>query len=85
MPSKLTLLIDNDVISFAKKYAQSHGVSLSKMIEQYFGYISEKDEIDEKIPPITDALTGIAKFETDKTDRELLTDALNKKAHYPQH
>jgi hypothetical protein len=33
MASKLTLLINDDVISFAKQYAQKHGVSLSKMVE----------------------------------------------------
>ena len=41
--------------------------------------IQKQPIIRELIPPITKVLTGIAKFKTSKTDKELLLDALKKK------
>jgi len=79
MSSKLTLLIDEDVISNAKDYAQNHGVSLSKMVERYFQFISDSGKKKEIIPPITKELTGIAKIISRSTDKELLVNALNKR------
>lgn len=40
-------------------------------------YIKYPD--DKKLPPITKELSGSAKFETQKTDKELLLAALEKK------
>ena len=38
--SKLTLSVDNQVISRAKRYAKQHGVSVSKMVETYLAAVA---------------------------------------------
>jgi hypothetical protein len=43
MTTKLTLSIDEDVIKKAKQISRRKGKSLSKMIEDYFKNISEKE------------------------------------------
>lgn len=40
MTTKLTLSIDSKVIESAKKYAEKKGISLSKLVEEYFGKIT---------------------------------------------
>jgi hypothetical protein len=37
--SKLTLSVDDTVISRAKRYAKAHGVSISKMVEAYLSAV----------------------------------------------
>ena len=41
MNTKLTLLLDDDVIKKAKGYSKSHATSLSKLVEEYFKALSE--------------------------------------------
>ncbi len=79
MQTKLTLTLDNQVIEQAKAYSKQNRISLSKLVEFYFKSISGPDKELNKIPPITKELSGIAKFETNKSDKELLSEALNKK------
>lgn len=40
MQSKLTLSMNSKVIETAKKYAEKKGVSLSKLVEEYFSKIT---------------------------------------------
>lgn len=40
MVSKLTLSMNSKVIETAKKYAEKEGISLSKLVEEYFGKIT---------------------------------------------
>ncbi len=40
MTTKLTLSMDSKVIQSAKKYAEKKGVSLSKLVEEYFDKIT---------------------------------------------
>ncbi|MFP4563922.1 MAG: DUF6364 family protein [Spirochaetia bacterium] len=79
MTTKLTLTVSDKAIKSAKRYAKEHGTSLSKLVENYFNRISA-DNIDgsnlKKIPPITKELTGIISGAPSKSDKELLTDAL---------
>ena len=42
MDSKLTLNVDKDLASKAKKYARSHGRSLSDLVENYFKILTSK-------------------------------------------
>ena len=77
MTKKLTLTLNDTIIENAKKYAKKNHISLSKLVEFYFKTITnEPHAIIDKIPPITSELTGIAELHTDKTDKELLVDAL---------
>ena len=77
MSTKLTLTLDNEVILTAKQYARENGISLSKMVEYYFKGISKNiPSSKETLPPITKELSGYAKIDTTKSDKELLIAAL---------
>lgn len=78
MTTKLTLTLDNKIIESAKKYAKKNNISLSKLVEFYFKSLSNESEKNiDNIPPITKELSGIAKFKSNKSDKELLEEALN--------
>lgn len=74
MNTKLTLSLNKMTIKKAKKYAEKHGTSLSKMVQGYFEELSlpKKDII--KITPLVESLLGSAKrlrdidFHTAKTE-----------------
>ncbi len=53
-------------------------MSLSGIIELYFKTLSPGIN-NNKIPPITKELSGIAEFTTTKSDKELLEEALTKR------
>ncbi|MCE5330111.1 DUF6364 family protein [bacterium] len=78
MITKLTLTLDNEIIEAAKAYAKENNMSLSGIVELYFRTLSSETGND-RIPPITKELSGIASFSTAKQDKELLKEALNKK------
>lgn len=46
MTTKLTLTIDDAVVSFAKKYAKNKGKSLSKIVENYLMTLTSKESND---------------------------------------
>ncbi len=80
MNTKLTLNIDNDIISKAKEYAYLKKVSLSKLIEEYLkSLILKKDKEKVKLSPITKELTQIIKKRPTKEYKEILADALLEK------
>ena len=72
MNTKLTLRLDNRVIEKAKKKALSVGVSLSRMVEDYFKSITEanQDELLESpvLCEIAGVLSGKTKAEKSKGD-----------------
>lgn len=53
-------------------------ISLNNKEEGQLKRVTEYPD-DKKLPPITKELSGSAKFETQKTDKELLLAALEKK------
>ena len=79
MPTKLTLTLDNKIIESAKNYAKENKVSLSKLVEFYFKSLNKTEIQIENLPPITKELSGIAKIELQKSDKELLDEALTEK------
>lgn len=80
MSTKLTLTLDNEVIVSAKQYAKTNGISLSKMVEHYFKGIKKDVPLENRpLPPITKELSGYAKINTSKSDKELLVAALESK------
>jgi hypothetical protein len=80
MTTKLTLTLNNKIIEIAKIYAKENKTSLSKLVEFYFkSLVTNEENKIENLPPLTKELSGIAKIKTTKSDKELLTDALNKK------
>jgi Family of unknown function (DUF6364) len=65
--SKLTLSVNQEVVSRAKRYAKSRGVSVSAMVEAYLAAVSEAPAQNLKdYPPIPRSIRGIRK----KTDLE---------------
>ena len=82
MLTKLTLTIDEKVISRAKKYALNKNKSISRMVEEYLDVIS--DNTDQIIfgknisSPITDSIVGMFKDNGDDYTK-LLEDALMEK------
>ena len=77
MNTKLTLTIDDNIISEAKKYAAQKRISLSKLVEFYFSSLtSSAPRNAEKLPPITSALYGMVKNVKVSNDRKALEDAL---------
>lgn len=47
MPSKLTLSIKKETVERAKRISRKRGKSISKMFEEYFNSLPEKDETEE--------------------------------------
>ncbi len=80
METKLTLRLDHHVIERAKKYARSHKISLSKMIESYLDSVTKQKEIDEKktITPLVESLIGVinlpAEYDPKKEYRDYIVD-----------
>ncbi|MGD0297473.1 MAG: DUF6364 family protein [Bryobacteraceae bacterium] len=60
--SKLTLSVDERVVSRAKRYAKRRGVSVSAMVEAYLASVAEApDKSPEDTPPILRSVRGILK------------------------
>ena len=57
--AKLTLSVDERVVTRAKRYAKQRGMSVSKMVEAYLTAISEPSSSD--TPPILNSLRGSLK------------------------
>lgn len=58
METKLTLKLNSVVIERAKKYAKDKNTSLSKLIENYLGFLIEPND-DNEVTPLVKSLSGI--------------------------
>jgi predicted CopG family antitoxin len=79
MNTKLTLSIDNDVITKAKRYAKNTGRSLSDLIENYLKNITSSDKDDFKISPRVKNLMGAFNVPEDFDYKTELTEVLSEK------
>jgi hypothetical protein len=79
MDTKLTIKLDGDVITRAKRYAKNRRTSLSKMIESYLDSVTKPDSKRIKITPLVKSLSGVVKLPTDYDYRKDYTDYLEKK------
>ncbi len=82
MQTKLTLTIDESVVSEAKKYAKSHHQSVSKLVEEYLGGLTGLKTDDRSIKtirsPLVDKISSL--FQDDGRDYEdLLNEARTEK------
>ena len=78
MDKKLTLSLNASVVEKAKLYAKDHGVSLSRMIENYLSALTVKEVNEDEIvvSPLVNRLIGVIDlkiddlndYETDYTD-----------------
>ena len=79
MSTKLTLTIEDSVITSAKKYAKKQGKSLSGIIENYLKSITAKENKIKNISPRVSKLMGVIKLPDDFNYKEELSTALTKK------
>lgn len=59
--SKLTLSVDDRVISSAKRYAKQHGISVSEMVEAYLAVVANPASPAARNAPILRSLRGSLK------------------------
>jgi len=59
--AKLTLSMDNRVVSRAKQYAKRRGVSVSKMVEAYLTAVAETPSPSAHAAPILRSVRGVLK------------------------
>ena len=79
MNTKLTLSIDNQVITKAKKYAKNSGRSLSDLIENYLKNITSSDSDNFTISPKVKALMGSFKTPVEFDYKTELSKAISEK------
>ena len=79
MNTKLTLTIDDQVITKAKKYAKNSGRSLSNLIENYLKNITSSDKDGFKISPKVKSLRGTFKAPKDFDYKTELSRTLSEK------
>lgn len=59
MQTKLTLRLEDELIDKAKKVAKKRGKSLSKLVSEYFKYITSKElKSESDLPPVVKSLYG---------------------------
>jgi hypothetical protein len=59
MTTKLTLRLDDTVIRKAKKTASKKGVSLSRMVEDYFKAVADQGAQDVRESPVLYEVSGV--------------------------
>lgn len=79
MTTKLTLTIEEKVISSAKKYAQKKRKSLSNLVENYLKSISSKETDLNTLSPKITKLMGVIKLPTNFNYKSELGYSLSKK------
>ena len=79
MTTKLTLTIDDSVISIAKKYAKRKGKSLSDIVENYLMSLTSKENKEEKISPKILKLMGVIQLPDNFDYKKELTKQLAKR------
>lgn len=72
--AKLTLSVDERVVSRAKRYALKHGVSVSQMVEAYLEAVAEPSAAAAPDTPILRSLRGsLKKANVEAYKRHLVT------------
>lgn len=79
MITKLTLTIDDSVISIAKKYAKKKGKSLSDIVENYLKSLTSKENKEENISPRILKLMGVIELPGNFNYKKELAKSLVKK------
>jgi len=79
MDTKLTIKLDDDVITRAKTYAKRRKTSLSKMIESYLDSVTKPESNKIEITPLVKSLSGVITLTDDYDYKKDRTDYLIKK------
>ena len=59
--AKLTLSVDERILSRARRYAKHHGISLSKLVEHYLAAVTDPYSTSTPDTPILGSLRGCLK------------------------
>ena len=79
MNTKLTIKLNEDIISRAKRYAKHRKTSLSKMIESYLDSITKPNSKKIEITPLVKSLSGIITLTDDYDYKKDYADHLTSK------
>ena len=79
MDTELTIKLDSDVISRAKRYAQHRKTSLSRLSESYLDSVTKKESDDIEITPLVKSLSGVITLPENYDYKKDRTDYLIKK------
>ena len=76
---KLTLSMGDGDIQDAKELAAAGGTSLSAMFTRYIRALVKSRKAPKDLPPVTKRLSGIVSLPSNKTDRELIEEAIEER------
>jgi hypothetical protein len=79
MNTKLTIKLNEDIISRAKRYAKHRKTSLSKMIESYLDSVTKPSSKEIEITPLVKSLSGIITLTDDYDYKKDYADHLTSK------
>ncbi len=79
METKLTLRLKKNVIDQAKRYANDHETSLSKLIENYLSAITTDSRSIVKISPLVQSLSGVIQILENEEAKGKYHEHLNEK------
>ena len=79
METKLTIRLKKKVIDQAKKYANDHETSLSKLIENYLSAITDESRSIEKISPLVQSLSGVIQLSESEDPKRTYQEHLKEK------
>ena len=79
MNTKLTIKLNEDIISRAKRYAKHRKTSLSKMIESYLDSVTKPSSKEIEITPLVKSLSGIITLPDDYDYKKDYADHLTSK------
>jgi len=79
MRTKLTLTIEDNVITSAKKYARKKGESLSGIVENYLKSITTREESNLVISDKVKKMMGVINLEADFDYKKKLGNVIAKK------
>lgn len=66
MNTKLTLSVEETLISRAKRVAKKRGKSVSQMVSEYFTALESDDHEKDDLAPLTASMLGIMAGEVDE-------------------
>ncbi len=79
METKLTLRLKKNVIDQAKRYANDHDTSLSKLIENYLSAITTESRSVVKISPLVQSLSGVIQLSENEDAKGMYQEHLTEK------
>ena len=80
MDNKFTIKIDKGTIERAKRYAKKHNTSVSRLVENYLGRLTESEKASFETDPLIKSLTGVITL-SNVDDKEEYRAHLQKKYH----